>query len=146
MKVKLAPLHCPCGGAYFTNVLTYDTPPKGETKFPLGSSDQYRREVLRCDLCAHFVSIHDMDTSALYTGEYVSSTYGENGIRRAFERIVSLDPTRSDNVGRVQRILEFATRHFSALTLANRPPSVLDVGSGLCVFLYRMKAAGWDCT
>jgi len=51
-----------------------------------------------------------------------------------------------DNSGRVDRIIRFAETHFPLALFCNRPPSVLDVGSGLCVFLHRMKAAGWDCT
>jgi SAM-dependent methyltransferase len=54
---------------------------------------------------------------------------------------MALPPERSDNVGRVARVNEYAVAHL--------PPgarSVLDVGSGLCVFLARMKQAGWQCT
>ena len=88
-----------------------------------------------------------MDTSGLYSGEYVNSTYiDEEGLRRNFERIMSLDPEKSDNVGRVVRILAYAHQHFGESGRSNGTPSVLDVGSGLCVFLCRMKAAGWACT
>lgn len=146
MKVKDPPLQCPCKAEYFTNVFTYDAPPEGEIRFSFSASQKYYRELLRCNLCGHFVSVHEMDDSSLYSGDYVNSNYGDDGIRRAFERIISLDPTKSDNTGRVQRILEFANKHFTAVALANRSPSVLDVGSGLCVFLHRMKEAGWDCT
>lgn len=80
----------------------------------------------------------------MYSGEYVNATYGDDdGLRRNFERIIGLDPAKSDNTGRVRRVLEFASGHFGA---RKRIPRVLDVGSGLCVFLYRMKEAGWDCT
>ena len=55
-----------------------------------------------------------MDTSGLYSGEYVNSTYiDEEGLRRNFERIMSLDPEKSDNAGRVERILEYAHQHFA---------------------------------
>jgi 2-polyprenyl-3-methyl-5-hydroxy-6-metoxy-1,4-benzoquinol methylase len=84
-----------------------------------------------------------MDMSALYAGSYVDSTYGEDGMRRAFERITLLDRSKSDNVGRVARIVDFAGRYRPS----NERPSVLDVGSGLCVFLHRLqRVAGWDCT
>jgi 2-polyprenyl-3-methyl-5-hydroxy-6-metoxy-1,4-benzoquinol methylase len=85
-----------------------------------------------------------MDMSTLYDGAYVDSTYGEDGIRRTFDRIVSLDPSKSDNVGRVNRVSAFGAARFAGKT---PPPTVLDVGSGLCVFLYRLKQeTGWDCT
>jgi 2-polyprenyl-3-methyl-5-hydroxy-6-metoxy-1,4-benzoquinol methylase len=146
MKVDQAPLHCPCKAEYFTNVFTYDAPPEGEIRFSFSSAEKYCREVLQCNLCRHYVSIHEMDDSSLYSGDYVNSNYGNDGIRRAFERIISLDPARSDNTGRVRRILEFGNQHFPATAFADCSLSVLDVGSGLCVFLHRMKEAGWDCT
>ncbi len=141
--VKPSPLRCPCPGDRFETVFTYTAPPAGEIAFTFSRDAEYRRQVLRCETCGHFVSRHDMDTSAMYRGEYVNSTYGADGLRRAFERITGLDPAQSDNVGRVRRIVEFGAAQFAG---ARPAPSVLDVGSGLCVFLHRMKAAGWRGT
>lgn len=135
-----------CGGTRFIRIFSYDAPPEGETQFQFSAPGAYRREVFRCNGCGHFVSVHDMDLSGLYKGDYVNSTYGGDGLRRAFERITALDPEQSDNAGRVKRILEFSGSHFSSLAVGNGFPTVLDVGSGLCVFLHRMKAAGWNCT
>jgi 2-polyprenyl-3-methyl-5-hydroxy-6-metoxy-1,4-benzoquinol methylase len=87
-----------------------------------------------------------MDISGLYEGDYVNSNYGETGILKTFNRINALDSVKSDNVGRVKRILEYASGHFFQKRENKQSHSVLDVGSGLCVFLYRMKEAGWDCT
>jgi len=136
---------CLCGSRNFSQVFVYETPPEGEIRFDFSSSGGYHREVLRCRTCGHFISVHEMDDRRLYDGQYVNSTYGQNGLRTAFDRIVSLDPTKSDNQGRVRRILEFSRQHFTADAARGRP-SLLDVGSGLCVFPYRMKAEGWDCT
>src|SRR5262249_22989253 len=108
--------------------------------FPIET--RYRRELLRCAACAHHVLRHEMNLGALYEGGYSDSTYRDDGIRKAFNRIVALDPSNSDNVGRAQRIVEFAARHFGE----GRTHSILDVGSGLCVFLHRMKAYGWQGT
>ena len=144
MSLVAAGVRCLCQGERFASVFRYEAPPEGETRFQSSAVSAYHREVLQCQACGHFVSVHEMPTEGLYTGDYVSSTYGDDGIRRAFERITSLDPARSDNVGRVTRVLEFAAQH---LPESRSPPrSILDVGSGLCVFLHRMKAAGWDCT
>ena len=136
---------CMCGVGRFERVFLYDAPPAGEVRFSFSGSDDYRREVLRCTVCGHFLSVHEMDDSALYDADYVSSTY-RGGIRAAFERVNALPPERSDNVARVQRVLAFAERHVSGPRRGGRPPRVLDVGSGLCVFLHRMKEAGWDAT
>jgi SAM-dependent methyltransferase len=137
------PLHCMCGADRFTSVHTYFEPPPGEVRFPFSAGD-YRRELFRCSLCRHYVSVHQMDTSALYSAAYVDATYGnEEGLRRTFERIMALPPERSDNAGRVRRINDFFEGWRRE---ADAERSVLDVGSGLCVFLARMKGTGWRCT
>jgi SAM-dependent methyltransferase len=134
-------LECPCGGNRFTTVHTYSAPPEGEIRFA-HTGGEYRREIRRCGLCGHFVSVHRMAAPALYGGGYVDATYGDQaGLRRAFERIVSLPPEKSDNLGRVKRLLSFAEAHLGP---ARR--SILDVGSGLGVFLHAMKRAGWRGT
>lgn len=138
------PLQCPCDGAAFALQFDYAQAPAGEIQFSFAGQVEYRRQVLRCRTCGHFVSRHSMDIAGLYSGEYVNSTYGDaDGLRRSFERIVGLDPQKSDNTARVKRVCDFAAGHFG-----DRPGrhSILDVGSGLCVFLFRMKQAGWDCT
>jgi len=131
---------CLCGGREFDVVFEYDAPPDGEVRFPL--KGRYHRRVSRCRGCGHFVSQHDMDMSSLYSGAYVEATYGADGLRHAFDRIVGLPPQKSDNTGRVARVVEYARGYFG-----DRKPSVLDVGSGLCVFLHRLKnETGWRCT
>ena len=136
------PLECPCDGRCFELAHRYTEPPAGEIRFAFNAANGYRRDLLRCRTCSHVVSRHTMDTSGMYSGEYVNATYGDaDGLRRNFERIIALDPARSDNTARVQRVLDFSKAHFGP---GSR--SILDVGSGLCVFLYRMKEAGWDCT
>ena len=144
--LKRTRLGCPCGADRFSKFFTYDSAPAGETRFGFSSSGDYHREVWRCGVCGHFLSIHDMDTSDLYGADYVNSTYGEDGLRQALERVTSLDAAESDNAGRVKRVLDFASAHLDRHAEENRPPTVLDVGSGICVFLQGMKQAGWDCT
>jgi SAM-dependent methyltransferase len=137
------PLGCPCDGRYLRTAFSYSAPPAGEVRFHFADGVAYRREVQQCALCAHFVSVHSLDMTRLYEGDYVSSNYAdEEGVRRAFDRITSFPPERSDNAGRVARILDHARRHLRRA----EAPTVLDVGSGLCVFLHRLKAAGWKGT
>ncbi|MCX8045009.1 MAG: class I SAM-dependent methyltransferase [Desulfobacterota bacterium] len=136
---------CLCGNADWIKVFTYTAPPAGETRFACSTCGTYYREVLRCTRCGHFISVSTMDMNSLYAGAYVSSTYGDDGIRRNFDRIISLPAEKSDNAGRVRRVVDFA-RNFLQDGRRNRKPRILDVGSGLCVFLYLMKQAGWQCT
>ncbi len=133
-------LHCPCERRFDAPAFSYDAPPAGETKFDFGERP-YRRAYLRCALCAHWYSETDMPMSALYSGAYVDGTYGER-MRETFQRILALPSEESDNAGRVARVLGFAREWFPA----GKAPTLLDVGSGLGVFPFRMKEAGWRCT
>ena len=133
------PLDCPCGGQHLELVHTYQQPPKGETRFPF-VEETYVRALERCRVCDHFVSRHTMTIEHLYEGGYVDATYGDR-LGQTFERILALPPEQSDNAGRVARVLDFAEERFGG-----RTATILDVGSGLCVFLARMKEMGWRGT
>lgn len=110
----------------------YDTRPEGETLFDL-HGERYRREVLRCPSCGHFISQTPLDLSGLYDGDYMDATYAGDRLRTTYERIMGLPPEQSDNAARVARIVE-------SLGTDGR---VLDVGSGLGVFPARMQQVGW---
>lgn len=144
MATVTVPVRCLCEGDVFAPLFTYTAPPGGETRFPLRTV--YRREIVSCERCGHLMSVHEMDLEELYAGPYVTSTYGDDGIRRAFERILALDPSKSDNVGRVARLVAFAETWWLPSPTPSGPRTILDVGSGLCVFLHRMKGMGWRCT
>jgi SAM-dependent methyltransferase len=133
-------IECQCNGAHATPAFTYAERPSGETPFDLGGA--YRRAYLHCGLCGHWFSHHDIDMSGLYAGAYVGATYGER-MRANFDRVMGLPPDRSDNTGRVARVLAFARTHLPPLGRAER---LLDIGSGLAVFPARMREAGWACT
>ena len=87
-----------------------------------------------------------MEIDELYSNDYVSSNYQDgDGIKRNFERITSLPLSESDNGNRAESVLSFTKKQF-ADPILNKPPSLLDVGSGLAVFPYKMKGSGWQCT
>jgi 2-polyprenyl-3-methyl-5-hydroxy-6-metoxy-1,4-benzoquinol methylase len=123
---------------------TYSAPPPLETRFPLSERAAYWRELHRCGTCGHYLENFLPDQRALYLGEYVSSVYGDrDGVERTFNRINALPDEKSDNVGRVRYVDGFFRRH--SRIASDHKPRLLDVGAGLGVFPYRMKAAGWDC-
>jgi SAM-dependent methyltransferase len=82
-----------------------------------------------------------MDLTDFYRGGYVDGTYGAR-MKETFHKILALPAEKSDNQARVQRVLEIARKHLQK----SKTPSLLDVGSGLAVFPYRMKEAGWEVT
>jgi hypothetical protein len=133
-------LECPCDGAFLSESFTYEGAPLGETKFDL-ADQRYQRSYEQCSLCLHWFGRHNLDLRGMYTGDYAAATYGDR-MGTVFDRIISLPPESSDNTGRRNRLLEFA-RHW----LGTSPEiTLLDVGSGLGVFPYAMRLAGWSCT
>jgi len=133
-------LRCPCDRRVGATSFVYDAPPEGETAFDL-QGQEYHRSYWRCGLCGHEFSEHDLDLSGLYGGTYVEQTYGDR-MRATFERIVALPPERSDNAGRVVRVVNFSKARFAPGYI----PKLLDIGAGLGVFPYAIKQAGWACT
>lgn len=134
---------CLCGSIDFEVAFTYEEPPQVETRYDDLPLTDYHREIHRCRRCAHLVSVHDLDMGPeFYMGGYVNAKYGSReGVAERFEHVMGLPPNESDNEGRVRRIVD----HTTALGLGSgRTPTVLDVGSGLCVFLARIRSEGWD--
>jgi SAM-dependent methyltransferase len=82
-----------------------------------------------------------MDLTDFYRGGYVDGTYG-NRLEENFKRILALPESKSDNTARVKRVLDFAKSRWGD----KKVPNLLDVGSGLAVFPFRMKEAGWRVT
>jgi 2-polyprenyl-3-methyl-5-hydroxy-6-metoxy-1,4-benzoquinol methylase len=133
---------CICGSDQLDTVFSYDRPPEGEIRFEF-SSGAYQRKVVRCRHCGHFLSVHDMDMTRLYAGQYVDATYAD-GLKRAYDRVIALASTKSDNAGRVAHVAAYARARLPGASIGR--VSVLDVGSGLCVFLSRLKQeTGWHC-
>jgi 2-polyprenyl-3-methyl-5-hydroxy-6-metoxy-1,4-benzoquinol methylase len=142
--LKDSGMTCPiCNSRETTVVFEYDAPPEGEVRFGFDGG-RYKRFIAQCNLCNHYTSSFRIDTTELYCGDYVRANYGDSrGIEQTFARIVSLEPARSDNFGRVQAVARFAEGFWNK---ARPTGTVLDIGSGLGVFPYAMKKAGWSCT
>ena len=124
-----------CGSAGFEVRATFDRRPDGETDWGL---DQYSREVHECRGCGHFYAQHGYDLDQLYQGDYLDRKYQDlDGLKARAARILSLPPEESDNAGRVRRVVEFAAGRGTCADDAR--VEILDVGSGLCVFLARVR-------
>jgi hypothetical protein len=136
-------LGCPCSGHHLVEAFVYHAPPTGEIGLGLAGTE-YVRAYDRCALCAHWFARHKIDLAALYQRGYVDATYGGlAGMQARLEQVLALPPERSDNVGRVARILAFAGARFD---LHATGPRLLDIGAGIGVFPAAMKAAGWTVT
>ena len=137
----IIPKKCICEDSNFNCCYVYRERPIGETDFRI---DEYYREIWKCSECDHYLSTTDISLKELYAGEYASMTYGNgDDIRNNFDRIMNLDPKSSDNIGRVSNIKDFASNHFNKTEKIR----ILDIGSGLGVFLAQIKLqTDWKCT
>ena len=138
---------CVCGCQALNLIHEFNLKPPVEIAFKLTQGKKYYRLLMQCSSCRHVISVHDMG-DIIYKDDYVSSNYGDNGLKVEFDRINALPPEGSDNVGRISNLVSVANKWFSkGLGLNNFIPTILDIGSGLCVFLYRIKNEhGWKCT
>ena len=124
---------------------TYDRLSDMESHFRISEESLFWREMYRCNNCGHYLENFKKDQNNLYLEEYVSSTYtNEEGIRKAFDRVIALDPLKSDNIGRVEYISSFCNKYWGNQSESKK--RLLDIGSGLGVFPYQMKKIGWNCT
>lgn len=128
-----------CGGRDARLIADLRQRPTGETDFRI-PPDQYRRQIHQCLGCDVFFSTHDMLPADVYRGTYNATTYAGRLLEN-FRKIRALPEECSDNKQRVRRVGRF-------LSERGRAPAdtrVLDVGSGLCVFLAELKELGYDC-
>jgi SAM-dependent methyltransferase len=128
-----------CGSSQYLRVKSYDAPPVGETRFAAFSKG-YSRTLWQCGGCIHVLNQTPVDPDTLYSTDYVDATYG-NELAAAYKRIMALAPERSDNYHRVERVVDFFVQH-----QGRSSGTLLDIGSGLCVFGAAMRARGWGVT
>lgn len=120
-----------CYNNIFTVKHRYDKPDKYEEYcniFPV------KREWVECTACGHFMSLRNYDEGKLrlvYTDGYRATEFRETTIGQQFERVMAIED--SENKKRV-----------AWLTSRLDPGALLDIGSGLGVFPYEMRKAGWD--
>lgn len=110
--------------------------PKDETDFGI-SMNNYYREIWKCEVCGVYNNFHQLDMTSIYAGQYNASTY-HNQLSEKFNKIMSLPFGSSDNKQRVKRISGF----YISTNRTLKSQKVLDIGSGLCVFLAELKKHG----
>lgn len=148
-KTRKTGIHsCVCGSGALNLIHEFNLKPPVEVAFKLTQGKKYHRLLMQCSSCRHVISVHKMGDVNIYKDDYVSSNYGYAGLKEEFDRINALPPESSDNIGRIKNIVSNANIWFSKkLGIENFTPTILDIGSGLCVFLHRIKNEyGWNCT
>ena len=128
-----------CGGNELRLMVAIDERPEGETDFGIAASE-YHREVVKCGACGLYMNRHAFPMTHLYNKNYNEATYSSN-LKSTFDFIMALPERKSDNRQRVARVADFLRRS----GLEPTETRLLDVGSGLCVFLAAMKRRGFYC-
>lgn len=108
----------------------------------------YRRYWLDCAGCGLLNNHYAHDLSAVYESDYYDPAVEGESVRARFERILAMPNAGSDNWARVQRIKQFVEGYRAAWVGDAPPASVLDIGAGTGIFLYRYLEAcpGWSAT
>lgn len=127
-----------CGGREADLLAVVDRPPAGEKDYGVPPGE-YRRSLWRCRGCQVYLNRQEIVPHAFYTGGYNQAIYAGR-LLEAFRRVRALPEGESDNRARVRRVAAFLAAVRGGVAGAR----VLDVGSGLCVFLAELKEQGCE--
>jgi len=117
----------------------YKSKPEGETDFGI-KKKRYYREFFKCSDCGHMFSESKLEISNFYEGSYTNLTYGSS-LSEKFEKIINLPLKKSDNEGRFL----FLKKKCSKILSTNKI-KILDIGSGLGIFPWRVNREKWEVT
>ncbi|MBD1153495.1 class I SAM-dependent methyltransferase [Pelagibacterales bacterium SAG-MED24] len=121
-----------CSNNNFKLLFNYKKRPKNEKKYDI--IGKYKRHFYQCNICGHIYGRHFFKIKEIYKKNYLDLTYkNDKGIQNRFDQIINLPIKKSDNKNRANRVYDFLTK---------KRINLLDIGSGIGVFLYEMKKKG----
>ena len=127
-------INCICNSKKYFKLYTYNKKPKNEKNFSI--IGKYKRMFYECATCEHLYAKHNFTINKLYSKQYLDLTYkDEKGLNKRFKYITRLPANLSDNKGRAKRVTNFFKK--------KKKLELLDIGSGLGVFLYEMRKKNW---
>lgn len=128
---------CGCKNSKKKKIFTYTKPPLLEQNYSI--KDKYLRYFFQCNICGHMFGVHEMNWDPkFYHGQYFKSTYeDEKKLSKRFNFVKKLSLKNSDNKNRVNRINSI---------IKSKNYKLLDIGSGIGIFLYEMKKKKWNVT
>jgi len=139
LDTPLTPTNCIlCNSVEHELLAAFTTPRIGENTFGIKN---YYRELWRCNVCGLFSNRHRHDLSRIYEGLYGQAAYDYGKQKSKFDAIMNLPAEKSDNRGRVNRVISYMDERHVGLER-----DVLDVGCGMAVFPAVMKEQGWSVT
>jgi SAM-dependent methyltransferase len=125
-----------CGSSNLVLLQIIDEKPERETDFGI-PPEKYRRSIYRCVECSVYNNFNNFDLTGLYSHSYNNATY-KNDILNKYNQIMGFPYEKSDNRQRVSRIVQYFKKNGRVMTGLK----VLDIGSGLCVFLGELLKHG----
>ena len=128
-----------CGAMNSTFIAKVDKKPERENDFGI-LPENYLRFIYKCRDCSVYFNLHENIEDGFYADAYNKAVYNHKLLDK-YTQIINLPEEKSDNRQRVQRIVQFCDQ----MGLSYRNVKVLDIGSGLCVFLGVLKEFGFLC-
>ena len=141
MKFKM--LICKvCKSSNLVKKFEYFKRPHDETIYAGINYGKYHRIYYKCLKCGHYSGYFKMKINNLYSSTYNDATYSGK-IKKNFDKINNLPSSKSDNYYRVERIDNFLKKNFFK---KSKKMKILDVGSGLGIFPFKMSKKKYDVT
>ena len=135
MKDAGLKIKCNCNSIFIKKKFLYFSKPKDEKPFKINGP--YSREFNECTKCKHMFAKHNFSINKVYSKEYLNLVYkDEFGIEKRFNYINNLPISLSDNKKRALRIHNFF--------LKKKRLKLMDVGSGIGLFMNEMKKKNWS--
>jgi SAM-dependent methyltransferase len=137
------PVTCPlCASTSGRVKLTINIPDRFERAAGI-AADGYCRHWVECLGCGLLLDVYSHDISAIYSDQYYEAAVEGETVSERFERVRQMPAEKSDNAGRVQRVIDFISNTWrrSRFPFDHVAPRVLDIGSGTGIFLYRFLEA-----
>lgn len=101
---------------------------------------KYELEWFECSNCGVFFSKQYNDIDKVYEDKSLyDASYDKNEILIRYNKILSIPAEKSDNLRRVERFLEYFEQYKKLHNIKKSNYSLLDIGSGLGVFLSKLK-------
>jgi SAM-dependent methyltransferase len=133
------PIRCVlCESAEHELIATFSTPQVGENIFGI---ENFYRELWQCKVCGLFSNKHNHELCWIYSNAYGRVAYDYDRQKSRFDAIMNLPPSKSDNRGRVNRVVAYIEEKYAHLD-----KNLLDVGCGMAVFPAVMAELGWTVT
>lgn len=129
-----------CGGRLDSVLAVHTTPDRFEVHLRISAED-YSRRWLACGDCGSATNVMDPANAgrlAQLADGYYEVDFANSSVGEKFAKVMALPEDKSDNVGRVKRVIAQLDTWRQSLGQPRRAANVLDIGAGTGVFLAKL--------